>query len=420
MLNRLFGFSLLSLTANVLTKSGVFIVLIYLSHFLTIEDFATYSLIYNLTMVLGTVSAASFGILITNLVSKLNISIIALIKNRLPVSIILSFLSSLVACFFIDLNGISAPYLFVFIFICSLSYSIESMSHGGLNAKLLYKKILFNGFIKVSALILGSVILTQIFGFIGSILALALYVFLGSVLNFFSLLVDNNIKDKYFETKREVISEALPLLLTNIMVTGSMWCLNYYAYDNLGAAESSLLSVLLQITQLILFATTAFTAPLLPFLNRLENKNIELVNLYVPTLIVGVICLFLYEIGFFEVIYGNGIINSSNVELLAYMMMISILSVFKLSLFRKNIQAGKLHLSLINNSIWLLLVFLGIVYFGFEIAVLVQSMLFAHFITLFTSLYMYHTSGVVRAEMFVNIKGLMFMFFIMFCGWVLL
>ena len=56
MLSKLFRLGFLSFIANVLTKSGVFAVSIALSHKLSIDDYATYSLLYNLIMVLGTLS----------------------------------------------------------------------------------------------------------------------------------------------------------------------------------------------------------------------------------------------------------------------------------------------------------------------------------------------------------------------------
>lgn len=419
MLSGLFKLSFISFIANVLTKSGVFIVSVALSHTLSIGDYATYSLLYNLTMVLGTLSAASFGMLITNKVSKFNIPTLVLLRNRLPISIFLSFLCALLAYFFVELQGIKSVLLFFFVFICSIAYSIESMLLGGLNARLLYKKILVNGFIKTLVLFLFSFILTLSLGFFGAVLALALYVTFGAVLNYLPFLEENNSVNKLDETKFSIVKEALPLVLTNVMVTGFMWCLNYYAYERLGVEKSALLSVLLQISQIILFVSTSISAPLLPFLNKNHNNKIEVVNLYLPTLLVGIICLIVYKAGVFELVYGNGIINSSSIDMLANMLMITIISIFKLSLFRKNIQAGKLHLSLISNAFWLFLVLTCVLYFGFELDVLIKSMLFAHVITALTSLYMYHVNDVIKVDVFLNFNGFIFMVFLMFFWWVL-
>ncbi|HAS6211397.1 TPA: oligosaccharide flippase family protein [Vibrio vulnificus] len=420
MLSGLFKLGFLSFIANVLTKSGVFIVSMVLSHVLTIEDYATYSLLYNLTMVLGTLSAASFGILITNKVSQLNISTLVLLKNRLPISIFLSFLCALSVYFFVDLKGVEPVALFLFVFVCSVTYSIESMLSGGLNAKLLYKKILINGLLKTLVLFIFSFILTWTFGFVGSVLALALYVFFGAIFNYIPFVNEKNTNKWFSENKYILFKEALPLILTNVMVTGFIWCLNYYAYESLGTQESGLLSVLLQISQMILFISTALSAPLLPFLNKFDNKKVELSNLYIPTILVGSISLIAYKAGIFQLAYGNGIINSSNVDLLADILMITIISIFKLSLFRKNIQAGKLHLSLINNALWLSLVFVGILCFGFELEVLIRAMLFSHIVTVFTSLYMYNLNDVIKVKLFFDFYGFLFIVYIAFCWWILM
>lgn len=140
MLSSLFRLGFLSFIANVITKSGVFAISIALSHKLSIDDYATYSLLYNLIMVLGTLSAASFGILITNQVSKFNISTLMLVKNRLPICVLLSFLCAILSYYFVSLNEVEPIFLLFFVLTTSVAYSIESMFVGGLNAKLSYKK----------------------------------------------------------------------------------------------------------------------------------------------------------------------------------------------------------------------------------------------------------------------------------------
>ncbi|WP_318487251.1 MATE family efflux transporter [Photobacterium leiognathi] len=411
--------SLLSSVGNALSKSIFFSVSILLSHRLTVNEYAEYSLVYTLCILLGTISAASFGIIITNLVSNRRISAVSLINNRALICLFLSIFSSVVTMYFVDFIFLSNTFVFIVIVLASFLYSIESMMLGGLIGHLEFKVILVGNIIKSFSFFILVFISGYYFDINIIILLIIVYNLIG-VIYFKPKIMAVSYNKHENREKKEIIAEVLPLVITGLLIPGFLWSLNYLIYDRNTAQDSSLFSVLIQINQIVLFLATSMTAPILPIMNRYTSKIVDQINLIIPTAIISVFTWVVYYFNIFSYIFGNNILNDQNRHLVGFMLFSSIIMVFKNSLFRKNIQVGKLYLSLLNNVIWLIIMMTYLGVYGFGVKEVVTGFLIAHIITCITSMILYTYFKVFEVESFINQRMIFLSSFFFISWWILL
>lgn len=397
--NKLIKSSLIYTFGNVFSKTLFFLVSIMLTHLLSADDYANYSLLYNFLILAGTIAAASFGIIATHEVSKDGIDALDFTKKQLPVIILLALIVSVVMNEYLRFptNILNEYFLCGVVLILTCMYAVDAIMQGSIVGLEQYKRLVANNMVKSTVFLLASLCLTYSFGLSGALLSVPFYIFVGFALNF-ETVRQHRSHIPTSKTRIDYFIESLPMLATNTLILGFMWIIGYLILINLGGAKAAEFNVILQIIQILLFFVASLSAPLLPFLNKNKGRNADLINLYVPFLMILLVSQVVYLSGLFKEIIGGNIVNDDNHYLVLYALMIAQLSTLKFSLFRKNIQKGSTYLSLVNNVIWLLLVGVYILIAGFSVENVMYAFFWSHLATFITCLALYEYYDVVSVK----------------------
>ena len=414
--NKLIKSSLIYTFGNVFSKALFFLVSIMLTHLLSADDYANYSLLYNFLILAGTIAAASFGIIATHEVSKDGIDALDFTKKQLPVIVLLALIVSVVMNEYIHFptNILNEYFLCGVVLILTCMYAVDAIMQGSIVGLEQYKRLVANNMVKSTVFLLASLCLTYSFGLSGALLSVPFYIFVGFALNF-ETVRQHRSHIPTSKTRSDYFIESLPMLATNTLILGFMWIIGYLILTNLGGAKAAEFNVILQIIQILLFFVASLSAPLLPFLNKNKGRNADLINLYVPFLMILLVSQVVYLSGLFKEIIGGNIVNDDNHYLVLYALMIAQLSTLKFSLFRKNIQKGSTYLSLVNNVIWLILVGVYILIAGFSVENVMYAFFWSHVATFITCLALYEYYDVVSVKSLgrVTIPLITFYFIIM-------
>ena len=396
--NKLIKSSLIYTFGNVFSKALFFLVSIMLTHLLSADDYANYSLLYNFLILAGTIAAASFGIIATHEVSKDGIDALDFTKKQLPVIVLLALIVSVVMNEYLRFptNILNEYFLCGVVLILTCMYAVDAILQGSIVGLEQYKRLVANNMVKSTVFLLASLCLTYSFGLSGALLSVPFYIFVGFAFNF-ETVRQHRSHIPISKTRSDYFIESLPMLATNTLILGFMWVIGYLILINLGGAKAAEFNVILQIIQ-ILFFVASLSAPLLPFLNKNKGRNADLINLYVPFLMILLVSQVVYLSGLFKEIIGGNIVNDDNHYLVLYALMIAQLSTLKFSLFRKNIQKGSTYLSLVNNVIWLLLVGIYILIAGFSVENVMYAFFWSHLATFITCLALYEYYDVVSVK----------------------
>ena len=397
--NKLIKSSLIYTFGNVFSKALFFLVSIMLTHLLSADDYANYSLLYNFLILAGTIAAASFGIIATHEVSKDGIDALDFTKKQLPVIVLLALIVSVVMNEYLRFptNILNEYFLCGVVLILTCMYAVDAILQGSIIGLEQYKRLVANNMVKSTVFLLASLCLTYSFGLSGALLSVPFYIFVGFALNF-EAVRQHRSHIPTSKTRSDYFIESLPMLATNTLILGFMWIVGYLILINLGGAKAAEFNVILQIIQILLFFVASLSAPLLPFLNKNKGRNADLINLYVPFLMILLVSQVVYLSGLFKEIIGGNIVNDDNHYLVLYALMIAQLSTLKFSLFRKNIQKGSTYLSLVNNVIWLLLVGIYILIAGFSVENVMYAFFWSHLATFITCLALYEYYDVVSVK----------------------
>ena len=397
--NKLIKSSLIYTFGNVFSKALFFLVSIMLTHLLSADDYANYSLLYNFLILAGTIAAASFGIIATHEVSKDGIDALDFTKKQLPVIVLLALIVSVVMNEYLRFltNILNEYFLCGVVLILTCMYAVDAILQGSIIGLEQYKRLVANNMVKSTVFLLASLCLTYSFGLSGALLSVPFYIFVGFALNF-EAVRQHRSHIPTSKTRSDYFIESLPMLATNTLILGFMWIVGYLILINLGGAKAAEFNVILQIIQILLFFVASLSAPLLPFLNKNKGRNADLINLYVPFLMILLVSQVVYLSGLFKEIIGGNIVNDDNHYLVLYALMIAQLSTLKFSLFRKNIQKGSTYLSLVNNVIWLLLVGIYIIIAGFSVENVMYAFFWSHLATFITCLALYEYYDVVSVK----------------------
>lgn len=397
--NKLIKSSLIYTFGNVFSKALFFLVSIMLTHLLSADDYANYSLLYNFLILAGTIAAASFGIIATHEVSKDGIDALDFTKKQLPVIILLALIVSVVMNEYLRFptNILNEYFLCGVVLILTCMYAVDAIMQGSIVGLEQYKRLVANNMVKSTVFLLASLCLTYSFGLSGALLSVPFYIFVGFAFNF-ETVRQHRSHIPTSKTRIDYFIESLPMLATNTLILGFMWVIGYLILINLGGAKAAEFNVILQIIQILLFFVASLSAPLLPFLNKNKGRNADLINLYVPFLMILLVSQVVYLSGLFKEIIGGNIVNDDNHYLVLYALMIAQLSTLKFSLFRKNIQKGSTYLSLVNNVIWLLLVGIYILIAGFSVENVMYAFFWSHLATFITCLALYEYYDVVSVK----------------------
>ena len=397
--NKLIKSSLIYTFGNVFSKALFFLVSIMLTHLLSADDYANYSLLYNFLILAGTIAAASFGIIATHEVSKDGIDALDFTRKQLPVIVVLALIVSVVMNEYLRFptNILNEYFLCGVVLILTCMYAVDAIMQGSIVGLEQYKRLVANNMVKSTVFLLASLCLTYSFGLSGALLSVPFYIFVGFALNF-ETVRQHRSHIPTSKTRIDYFIESLPMLATNTLILGFMWIIGYLILINLGGAKAAEFNVILQIIQILLFFVASLSAPLLPFLNKNKGRNADLINLYVPFLMILLVSQVVYLSGLFKEIIGGNIVNDDNHYLVLYALMIAQLSTLKFSLFRKNIQKGSTYLSLVNNVIWLLLVGVYILIAGFSVENVMYAFFWSHLATFITCLALYEYYDVVSVK----------------------
>lgn len=397
--NKLIKSSLIYTFGNVFSKALFFLVSIMLTHLLSADDYANYSLLYNFLILAGTIAAASFGIIATHEVSKDGIDALDFTKKQLPVIVLLALIVSVVMNEYLRFptNILNEYFLCGVVLILTCMYAVDAILQGSIVGLEQYKRLVANNMVKSTVFLLASLCLTYSFGLSGALLSVPFYIFVGFAFNF-ETVRQHRSHIPISKTRSDYFIESLPMLATNTLILGFMWVIGYLILINLGGAKAAEFNVILQIIQILLFFVASLSAPLLPFLNKNKGRNADLINLYVPFLMILLVSQVVYLSGLFKEIIGGNIVNDDNHYLVLYALMIAQLSTLKFSLFRKNIQKGSTYLSLVNNVIWLLLVGIYILIAGFSVENVMYAFFWSHLATFITCLALYEYYDVVSVK----------------------
>ena len=397
--NKLIKSSLVYTFGNVVSKGIFFLVSIMLTHLLSAEDYANYTLLYNFLILSGTIAAASFGIIATHEVSKDGIDPLDFTKKQLPVIVLLALIVSIIMHrYFHFPDGVLNEYLLcAVVLLLTCIYAIDAILQGSIVGLEKYKRLVVTNMVKSTVFLLASLGLTYSFGLVGALLSVPFYIFVGFGFNFESVRQHRS-HIPTSKTRSDYFFESLPMLATNTLIPGFMWIIGYWMLTELGGSKTAEFNVMMQIVQMLLFFVASLSAPLLPFLNNNKGRDADLINFYAPFLLVLLASQVIYLSGLFKVIIGGNILNDDNHYLVLYALMIAQLSTLKFSLFRKNIVRGNTYLSLVNNILWLFLVGIYILIAGFTVENVMHAFFWSHLVTFITCLALYEYFGIVSVR----------------------
>ncbi|MGR5369078.1 hypothetical protein [Photobacterium damselae] len=408
--NTLFKKILFSGFGSVLSKGGIYFITVFLSHKLSSADFAIYSLILTTVTYLGSLSTLGMSIIITDLVSKNDIGkkvINVLYKKILPFS---SVFFSIVGFFIIEGKINNDIYFTLLIYLLVLGICFELYFSSIVSGKNDFEYLAKINIIK-SLLTIGSIFLflinTNVYYFFIS------YGFALLISNFMLFIKVNSYSYKDGITLCSIVSRASPLLLSDLLVPGFIWGVGIYLASSLSIDDMARFNMINQLGVLSIFIVNALLSPILPHINSFGRDN-EVKYIYIPCFVFFVFSLFISYTDIYTKLIGNNLLINERTSI-NIILSITLISIFKLGLIRKNIQKGNTYISLFSNVFWFISVLISSYYIGLDnVENVFKSLFIAHICSLLFSIYIYIKVKVINKMDIFNVYFLVLFFMIFY------
>ncbi|WP_181713497.1 oligosaccharide flippase family protein, partial [Vibrio tarriae] len=379
---------------NALNKGFIYLSTVLYSFNLSKDLFSEFSLVITTITMVGGLSTIGTSMVITNNVSKNNFNK-SVIKKLLTIIPLAALILTIFVLPYVVRNAtfIDAIKLPIIILSCSILVAIDGLLMAILAGKLKYEVIAVGNLLKSIPLMCSVLFFTTKFGYLAFFFGFIVSLIVGIVFMSNEVVKDLNGNDYRVKTS-EILAQSIPLFISDIIVLGSIWTLGVYLAEKFTLIELGIFNLVNQINIIFAFITTSLLSPILPYVNKIRADTREKIYTYTPCYIFGFLALIFSNTYIYQQFVGNGLLVGQE-ESIKNVLAITLISVFKMSLIRRSVQAGKTVVSLISNIFWGLSTV--VIFYAKDInsvSSVFDVLFLSHLITLFFTLFLYCKSKI--------------------------